>query len=159
MPRSDKLKSPEQLNNYIRVTNPGAWIILSAILIFLAGFFFWLFNGHLEVSFTSPVLAFDNDEAYALLTVDNASKLKKGMIVRIPDDNIDISGTVESVDSKALTYQEISDLIGDNNALTMGINHNDRFFSVHINIKNAPKKISRAVFVLDTVRPLEFLLK
>lgn len=35
--QQDKLTSPEDLNNYIKVTNPGVWIILSTIIAFLLG--------------------------------------------------------------------------------------------------------------------------
>ncbi len=43
-----KIKSPEQLDNYIRVTSSGAWFVLSAIIIVLAGFIFWIFTGEIE---------------------------------------------------------------------------------------------------------------
>ena len=45
---SVKVKSPEQLDNYIRVTSPGSWIVLSSIIILLAGFTFWIFTGEIE---------------------------------------------------------------------------------------------------------------
>ena len=32
----DKVSSPEQLNEYIRVANPGVWMVLAAIVILLA---------------------------------------------------------------------------------------------------------------------------
>ena len=44
------IKSPEQLDNYIHVTSPGAWLVLSSILIVLAGFAFWIFTGEIETS-------------------------------------------------------------------------------------------------------------
>ncbi len=33
----DRISSPEQLNDYIRVANPGIWMILAAVIILLAG--------------------------------------------------------------------------------------------------------------------------
>ena len=47
---SEHIKSPEQLDNYIRVTSPGAWFVLSAIIIMLAGFIFWIFTGEIETA-------------------------------------------------------------------------------------------------------------
>ena len=29
----DKVTSPEQLNDYVRVSNPGVWMILAAVII------------------------------------------------------------------------------------------------------------------------------
>ena len=48
MPDNGKLTSPEQLNSYIRVTSPGAWIVLASVLMFLAGLFIWIFFGELQ---------------------------------------------------------------------------------------------------------------
>ena len=31
----DKISSPEQLNDYVRVSNPGIWMILFAVIILL----------------------------------------------------------------------------------------------------------------------------
>lgn len=44
----ERIKSPEQLDNYIRVTSPGVWLVLSAIIIVLAGFTFWILTGEIE---------------------------------------------------------------------------------------------------------------
>ena len=48
MPNNHKFTSPEQLNSYIRVTSPGAWIILASVLMFQIGFFIWIFFGELQ---------------------------------------------------------------------------------------------------------------
>mgnify|MGYP007122110349 CR=1 FL=1 len=33
----DRIESPEQLNDYIRVTSPGIWIFLAAAIVLLVG--------------------------------------------------------------------------------------------------------------------------
>ena len=33
----DKISSPEQMNDYIRVANPSVWMILIAVIVLLAG--------------------------------------------------------------------------------------------------------------------------
>lgn len=33
----DRVSSPEQLNDYIRVSNPSVWMILAAVIVLLAG--------------------------------------------------------------------------------------------------------------------------
>ncbi|MFR2214765.1 MAG: hypothetical protein ACLS61_13650 [Ruminococcus sp.] len=44
----DRISSPEQLNDYIRVANPGIWMILAAVIILLAGVCVWGIFGHLD---------------------------------------------------------------------------------------------------------------
>ena len=33
----ERISSPEQLNDYLRVTNPSVWIVLAAVVLLLAG--------------------------------------------------------------------------------------------------------------------------
>ncbi|MCR5675308.1 MAG: hypothetical protein K6G16_06305 [Lachnospiraceae bacterium] len=44
----DKLSSPEQLNDYIRVTTPSVWLVLLALIILLAGMIVWSVFGTVE---------------------------------------------------------------------------------------------------------------
>lgn len=37
----NRVKSPEDLNDYIRVANPGVWLVLVAVVILLAGVCIW----------------------------------------------------------------------------------------------------------------------
>ena len=37
----DRIQSPEQLNEYLRVTNPSVWILLAAVILLLVGFLIW----------------------------------------------------------------------------------------------------------------------
>ncbi len=45
----DRVSSPEQLNDYIRVTTPPVWVALFAIILLLAGVFVWSLCGRLEL--------------------------------------------------------------------------------------------------------------
>ena len=45
----DKVSSPEKLDDYIRVTTPGVWLTLAAIIILLAGAVIWGTMGELTV--------------------------------------------------------------------------------------------------------------
>ena len=40
-----KVTSPEQLNDYVKVSNPGIWMFLSAVTVLLIAFFIWGFVG------------------------------------------------------------------------------------------------------------------
>ena len=45
----DKVQSPEQLNDYIRVTTPSVWLVLIALIILLVGVFAWGIAGTVSV--------------------------------------------------------------------------------------------------------------
>lgn len=38
---TSRLSSPEQLNDYLRVTNPKIWVLLIAVVLLFAGFMLW----------------------------------------------------------------------------------------------------------------------
>lgn len=44
----DRISSPEQLNDYIRVTTPSVWLVLIAIILLLAGMLAWSVLGTVE---------------------------------------------------------------------------------------------------------------
>ena len=37
----DRISSPEQLNQYLRVTSPAVWVVLAAVILLLAGMLVW----------------------------------------------------------------------------------------------------------------------
>ncbi len=37
----ERIQSPEQLNDYLRVTNPSVWVVLAAVALILAGMLVW----------------------------------------------------------------------------------------------------------------------
>ena len=44
----NKVKSPDNLNEYIRIANPGVWTLLAAVLFLLLGFCLWGIFGQLR---------------------------------------------------------------------------------------------------------------
>ena len=44
----DRVSSPEQLNDYIRVTTPSVWLVLLAVILLLAGMLAWSIFGTVE---------------------------------------------------------------------------------------------------------------
>ena len=44
----ERIASPEQLTDYLRVTNPGIWAVLLSVILLLAGLLAWSMVGTLE---------------------------------------------------------------------------------------------------------------
>ena len=81
----DRISSPEQLNDYLRVTSPSVWIVLLAIILLLAGLLFWssvttiesYVPGMSEVKGNVMTIRFDDQQL--------ARNVKKGMVVTVGD--------------------------------------------------------------------------
>lgn len=81
----DRISSPEQLNDYIRVANPSVWLILGAVLALVVGGLVWSVFGRLNT--TLPVCAVsDGGTALCYLSEENAEKAQAGMTVIIGDE-------------------------------------------------------------------------
>ncbi len=49
-----RISSPEQVDDYIRVTTPGMWLLVTAILVLLAAGIIWAYAVRLEMKTTNP---------------------------------------------------------------------------------------------------------
>ena len=90
----DKISSPEQLNDYIHVTNPSVWTILLAVIIFLTGVFVWGFLGHLDTKLIVAGTCRDGKLTCYVKETDIES-VKAGMPVAV-DDNVYEVAVMES---------------------------------------------------------------
>lgn len=79
-----KISSPEQLNEYISVSNPGVWMILVSIILILAGICVWGIWGSLET--TLEICAISRDgKTICYVKEENAADISEGMTVQIED--------------------------------------------------------------------------
>ncbi len=49
----ERVSSPEQLNDYIRVTTPSVWLVLIAVILLLVGLLAWSVFGTVNVNTTT----------------------------------------------------------------------------------------------------------
>ena len=86
----DHIQSPEQLDQVLRVTNPGVWLLLTAVILVLAGLLIWgsftyidsVARGSAEVS--GGVLTFRFDDE------DTAQYAEVGMSVTVGETKTEI---------------------------------------------------------------------
>lgn len=90
----EKVSSPEQLNDYIRVTNPGVWMVLAAIVILLAGVCAWGVLGHLDTTIKTVAVAEEKQINLYIKEADIGS-VKENMKVIINGAEYEISDIAE----------------------------------------------------------------
>lgn len=94
----DKINSPESLNDYIRVSNPGVWLILAAVGFLLIGALVWGFFGHIDTT-VSTVAEIKNKEGFCMVSGDDASIIKGNMIVIIDGKEGKVTGISDSAEN------------------------------------------------------------
>jgi len=76
----DRISSPEQLTDYLCVTNPGIWVVLAAVILLLAGLFAWSMTGTLETTAEVKVVVADKTAEVIPL---GSETLADGMPLRV----------------------------------------------------------------------------
>lgn len=86
----DRVSSPEQLDSYIRVANPGIWMVLAAIIVLLAGVCVWSVLGRLDT--TVPAAAICEEGSVSVYVKEGEyTRLQTGMEVRIGEQSCSIT--------------------------------------------------------------------
>lgn len=80
----EKMKSPDNMNDYIRVTNPGIWLVLVSVIALLVGVCAWGVYGRIE-STVPAVVNIENGDAFCYVTEEYITSVTEGMPVRFAD--------------------------------------------------------------------------
>lgn len=78
----EKISSPEQLDDYIRVSNPGVWMILFGVIILLIGMCVWGVFGRLNTTISSLAIC-NNGKTVCYVNQDSLSAIESGTTVVI----------------------------------------------------------------------------
>jgi hypothetical protein len=150
----DRISSPEQLNSYIKVSNPRAWLVLVAILVLLGAGSYWILTGTLEISEKSTAVTIDGT-SYSWLPSSEVSDLQPNMQVRIGD----AQGTVSEISTDLSSYDDILKMIGARAMSQTGIMDGDRLYQVTMTVNGAQDGVGTALIIKEVVNPISFLLK
>ena len=89
----DRISSPEQLNDYLRVTSPGIWLLLIAVIILLAGAFIWSTQVSIKSYINGTGIVKDN---VLTITFDKSSSMpsiQSGMLISVGGSSVPVSFT------------------------------------------------------------------
>ena len=145
----DKVSSPEQLNEYIRVANPGVWMVLAAIVILLAGVVVWGIIGHLDTTLSTAVVC-ENGEAVIYVKEADAEKIAVGMTVRVGDREYAVSKiSAEPV--------RVDGSISDYAMHASGLTEGEWVYAVSLGGDFADG-VHKAEIVIESISPISFIL-
>ncbi len=97
-----RVASPEELDDYIRVTSPGVWLILTGIIVFLLGVLVWGYFGRLETTLNTYGNT-DQGVFIAYVTGQDMLKIEPGMKIKTAD----IEGTIKNIHAYTVPADEI----------------------------------------------------
>lgn len=103
----ESISSPEQLTDYLRVTNPGVWAILAAVILLLGGLFIWSAAGTLETVAEGKAVV-ENGMAQIMVSDTNKGDVKSGMTVRFGSTEFSIASVEEDDYGRAVAFAPVS---------------------------------------------------
>lgn len=102
----EKITAPEQLTDYLRVTNPGIWTLFAAIIVLLAGMFLWSTVGTLETT-ADGVAEIKDGQAMIVITENTGNVIAPGMTVRIDTSDYKITDVQKDDYGRLTAYAPI----------------------------------------------------
>jgi len=120
----EKISTPEQLNEYIRVTNPKVWVLLLALMALLGGAVVWAIFGSIPETVTLNGITYsrqgqaDADTVFTYVRQRTARRLAPGMPAQVSPDYAPrdeygfISGSIGRIGEKPVSDAEIEGRFG-----------------------------------------------
>ena len=78
----EAVESPESLNDYLRVTSPGVWLVLAAVIVLLVGTILWGVFGHIRTTAQVAVVV-ENGKGFCYVPYEKAEGVMSQGIVTL----------------------------------------------------------------------------
>lgn len=148
----DRISSPEQLNDYIRVTNPGIWLLMSGIVFLLLGLCVWGIFGKLDTTLTVCGIT-EEKHTYCYVKEADREKIAQGMQVRIEDEFYSIQQIpMQPIQVDEDTFVEYLAHLGN-------LADGEWVYEIKLNkMYGEDGSIFNADIIIETVAPMHFVL-
>ena len=155
----DRVASPEKLNDYIRVSSPGVWLMLGALIVIVVCLAVWGFTGTLPVTLTLNGVTEDGAVACFVPVEELKNNIQgaKAQITR--PDGTTLSGAVTAVDALPASAEELAAAL-EKDWLISRLVAGDYSYRVTIGLdaKLSPGELVRVTLVTAEVKPIRYIL-
>lgn len=145
----ERISSPEQLNDYIRVSTPSIWLLLTAVVVLLLGVCAWGVFGHMDTTLPVAVVSRDG-AATAFVRESDAEKIAVDATVSIGES----AGSVLSVSAEPV---RVDDSFSEYMRHIGGLQAGEWVHAVELDIA-CEEGVHAAQIVIDSVSPISFVL-
>ncbi|MBQ8980983.1 MAG: hypothetical protein IJ077_05155 [Eubacterium sp.] len=145
---NNKVSSPEQLSDYIKVSNVGVWLLLGVIIIFLVSVFVWGVFGSLKNTVTTTGFC-ENDSIVCY--VENPAGIEVGDKVKVGDKE----GEVKDISKTPVSASEISKKYDEYTVYTLS--PAEWNYEVSVSVKDCPDGVQSVKIITNSVKPISFI--
>ena len=147
----EAIESPESLNDYLRVTSPGVWIVLAAIIALLVGLILWSVFGRIETVATLAVTSRD-DEVLCYIPYEDLQEVMRGGVVTVNGEDLPLEDRGNS--SVVIISEDTDAYLRVTGNLEVG----DVTVTVPVNA-SLPNGIYAGTAVTESLQPITLLLQ
>ncbi len=144
----ERVSSPEQLNEYIRVTTPGIWITLSAVIVLLVGFAVWGVVGSLETKLPTVAVS-EGGTAVCYVKEAEIDGVGQSDIVRIGNKEYTVKEIAAEPVAVDDSFTEYALRVG-------GLSEGEWVYPMTLN-ETLPDGVYEVSIVTERVSPVSFL--
>jgi len=119
----ERISSPEQLNEYVKITSPGIWSVLLGFFALLLAVGIWACTGTIPETIKHTGVAFTDstgvESVYCYMPLSASKRLSEGMKVQVSPDYAPreeygyIYGNVLSIGDKPVTDADLLKTFGN----------------------------------------------
>lgn len=146
----ERITSPEQLDDYIRVSNPSVWVILAAFVILLLGVCVWGIFGKLDTT-VSVVAVKESDGVVCYVKESDHSKIEVGMPVSINNEEYNVTAIEKNPVLVDSSFQEYAKHVGN-------LNDGEWIYYVYTDCSTGVEgEVFPAEVIIERIHPLYFV--
>jgi hypothetical protein len=157
----ERVKSPEALDEYVRVARPGVWLTVAMIFVLAASLCVWGFTGTLPETLTVNGALYANGEAVCYVSAEAPAHDIVGCSARVVTATGQTMGAVvTSVSVNPLSRPEIAASQPDDWMAEM-LSTNAYAYAVVLSLDSTdytPNTIASVTLIVAEVKPISFLL-
>lgn len=113
--QNEVITSPEQLNDYLKVTNPRIWAVFVVILLIMLAFIAWSCAGTIRTFADAKAVVSDGKAQLIVVSMESGT-IEKGMTVGINGEDFQITEVEEDEYGRTVAYAPVSLLDGSYDA-------------------------------------------
>lgn len=147
----ERVSSPEQLNDYIRVANPSVWLALAAVVLLLMGICVWGVFGRLDTVVTVGAIT-EGDRTVCYVKEADLESVATGMKVWVGEDVYEVSEIALQPVQVTADFPEYLAHVG-------GIAQGEWVYEVELDgVLGADGGIYEAQIVIESISPMSFVI-
>lgn len=146
----EKITSPEQMNDYIRVSNPGIWMVLAAVIVLLAGVCVWGIFGRLDTSLQTGGVC-QNGRLIVYISEKDFSDISEKSIISVNGNEYalsDIANSPIQLDDSADSYL----------LHLSGLSKGDWAYALEVDSSGLADGTYTVSVITERIKPLDFVL-